>query len=71
MNILKIMRKNLNSMVDLIKLIDEDVNYQLLYKWCSKEYIYLNFEQRKLSFLEIKEKYYKRTLSNSEMHPLE
>lgn len=52
-------------MIDLIKLIDEEENYQLLYKWCSKEYIYLNFEQRKLSFPEIKEKYYKRTLSNS------
>lgn len=68
MNILKIMRKNLNSMVDLIKLIDEDENYQLLYKWCSKEYIYLNFEQRKLSFPEIKEKYYKRTLGNSSIN---
>lgn len=65
MNILKIMKKSLNNMVDLIELMDEDGNYQLLYKWCSKEYIYLNFEQRKLSFPEIKEKYYKRILSNS------
>lgn len=55
-------------MIDLIKLIDEEENYQLLYKWCSKEYIYLNFEQRKLSFPEIKEKYYKRTLSNSSIN---
>ena len=55
-------------MIDLIKLIDEEENYQLLYKWCSKEYIYLNFEQRKLSFPEIKEKYYKRILSNSSIN---
>ena len=62
------MKKSLNSMIDLIELIDEDENYQLLYKWCSKEYIYLNFEQRKLSFPEIKEKYYKRTLNNSSIN---
>ena len=44
---------------------DNDDDYSLLEKWYQEEEIYSSFEQRKLSFDEIKKKYYPRTLENS------
>ena len=48
----------INSLdISFRNLEDKDEEYELLYKWCSKEYIYRWFEQRKLSYKEIKNKY--------------
>ena len=49
--------------IRLLKDIDED--YKLLEKWYQEKEIYSNFEQRKLNYKEIKEKYYPRTLKNA------
>ena len=38
------------SKIDLIEFTDKKENYELMYKWCSKEFIYKWFEQRKLSY---------------------
>ena len=46
--------------IRLLKDIEED--YKLLKKWYQEEEIYSSFEQRKLNYKEIKEKYYPRTL---------
>lgn len=53
--------------VSLRRLCDNNDDYKLLQKWYQKEYVYLYFEQRMLSFDEIKEKYYNRTLENSDI----
>lgn len=49
----------------LRKLQDNDYDYKLLEKWYQQEEIYLHFEQRKLNFNEIRNKYYPRTLDNA------
>lgn len=51
--------------VVLRKLHDSNQDYKLLEKWYQQEEIYLQFEQRKLNYDEIKNKYYKRTLDNA------
>lgn len=51
----------------LRRLKDCDDDYKLLEKWCSQEEIYLHFEQKILSFDEIKNKYYPRTLNNTDI----
>lgn len=62
------MINNLNDKnVSLRRLCDNNDDYKLLEKWYQKEYVYLYFEQRMLSFDEIKEKYYNRTLENSDI----
>lgn len=43
--------------VVLIKFTDKKGNYKLMYEWCSNKYIYEWFEQRKLSYDEIEDKY--------------
>ena len=43
--------------IELIKFTDELDNYKLMYKWCSKEFVYEWFEQRILSLDEIIGKY--------------
>ena len=48
------------------KLEDNDNDYNMLYKWCSKKHVYEWFEQRVLSFDEIKEKYKNKLKSNKE-----
>jgi len=48
------------------KLEDNDNEYNMLYKWCSKKHVYEWFEQRVLSFDEIKEKYKNKLKSNKE-----
>ncbi|MGN1341846.1 MAG: GNAT family N-acetyltransferase [Bacilli bacterium] len=43
--------------IELVEFTDKKENYQLMHKWCSQEFIYEWFEQRKLSFDEIENKY--------------
>ena len=52
-------------MITLRKLENCDKDYKLLEKWCQQEFVYSQFEQRKLTFDEIKTKYYPRTLENA------
>lgn len=54
------------SKIDLIKFTDKKDNYELMYKWCSQEFIYEWFEQRKLSLTEIENKYKNKLLSNKQ-----
>ncbi len=51
--------------IRLLKNIDED--YKMLEKWYQEEEIYSSFEQRKLNYNEIKEKYYPRTLKTAKV----
>jgi aminoglycoside 6'-N-acetyltransferase len=53
-------------MIELINFRDKDEFYLLMYKWCSKEFIYEWFEQRKLSYDEIYRKYRNKLLSRKE-----
>ena len=43
--------------IDLTRFTDKKDNYVLMYKWCSQEFIYKWFEQRKFSYEEIENKY--------------
>ena len=52
--------------IDLIEFTDKKENYELMYKWCSQEFIYKWFEQRKLSYEEIENKYKNKILSNQQ-----
>lgn len=54
------------SKIDLIKFTDKKDSYELMYKWCSQEFIYEWFEQRKLSFEEIENKYKNKLLANQQ-----
>ena len=54
-------------MLEFELLKDEKINYELLYKWCSQEEIYKYFEQRPLSYDEIVDKYYPRTLKDTKV----
>ena len=53
--------------VNIRFLKNSDKDYKLLEKWYQKEEIYSSFEQRKLTFEEIKEKYYPRTFKNAKI----
>lgn len=49
-----------------LRRLKDDINdYKLLETWYQEEVVYSQFEQRKLNFQEIKEKYYPRTLDNA------
>ena len=51
-----------------IRLLKDNINdYKLLEKWYQEEEIYSSFEQRKLTFEEIKDKYYPRTLKRAKI----
>ena len=52
-------------MIKLRRLKNEDNDYLLLEKWYKEKEVYENFEQRILSYEEIKNKYYPRTLNNT------
>ena len=52
--------------IDLIEFTDKKENYELMYKWCSQEFIYKWFEQRKLSYEEIENKYKNKILLNQQ-----
>lgn len=55
------------SSISIRLLKDDDRDYKLLEKWYQEKEVYSSFEQRKLSYKEIKEKYYLRTLNNSKV----
>ena len=52
------------SEIDLIKFTDKKDSYELMYKWCSQEFIYEYPEQKKFSFEEIENKYKNKLLAN-------
>ncbi len=51
--------------ITLRRLLDNDADYKILKKWYQEKEIYSHFEQRKLTYNEIKNKYLPRTLDNS------
>ena len=53
--------------VNIILLKDKAEDYKLLESWYQEEEIYSSFEQRKLNYKEIKEKYYPRTLKTAKI----
>lgn len=53
--------------LELRQLIDSNDDYKKLEKWYQEEEIYSHFEQRKLNYKEIKEKYYPRTLKEAKI----
>lgn len=53
--------------VNIRLLKDKTEDYKLLENWYQEEEIYSNFEQRKLNYKEIKEKYYPRTLKTAKI----
>ena len=56
-----------NNNIRLRRLKNNDNDYKKLEEWYQIKEIYLNFEQRKLSYDEIKKKYFPRTLKNSKV----
>ena len=54
------------SKIDFIEFTDKKDSYELMYKWCSQEFIYEWFEQRKLSYEEIENKYKNKLLANQQ-----
>lgn len=55
-----------DRILELRKLNDDIEDYKMLEKWY-KEEIYSHFEQRKLNYNEIKEKYFPRTLEDAKI----
>lgn len=55
----------IDKKVILRKLEDTEFDYKLLEKWYQNDFVYLYFEQRPLNYLEIKNKYYPRTLEDA------
>ena len=56
-----------NNKIKLRLISDSEKDYKYLEKWYQEEEIYSHFEQRILSYNEIKEKYSKRTSQNSKI----
>lgn len=54
-----------NNNIVLRRLLDNDAEYRILEKWYQEKEIYSHFEQRKLTYNEIKDKYLPRTLNNT------
>ena len=55
----------INDELKLRRLKDDESNYRYLEKWYKEKEVYHAFEQRVLSYEEIKDKYYERTLDNN------
>ena len=55
------------NVVNIRLLQDTAADYKLLEKWYQEKEIYTIFEQRKLNYQEIKEKYYPRTLTTAKV----
>lgn len=55
----------INNNLKLRPLRDMERDYKMLEKWYQEEEIYFSFEQRKLNYKEIKEKYFPRTLKDA------
>ena len=52
--------------IELIKFEESIINFKLMHKWCSEEYVYEWFEQRILSYDEIVKKYKNKLKSNTQ-----
>ena len=52
--------------IELIKFVDDEKNYKLMHKWCSNDFVYEWFEQRLLSYDEIKNKYKNKLISGEQ-----
>lgn len=57
----------MNTDVELRRLKDTNIDYELLEKWYQQKEIYISFEQRRLNYDEIKSKYYPRTLRDTKI----
>lgn len=57
----------INDELKLRRLKDDESNYRYLEKWYKEKEVYHAFEQRVLSYEEIKDKYYERTLDNTKV----
>ena len=62
-----VVMKKMDGILSLRQLHDSAEDYQLLEKWYQEEEIYSHFEQRKLSYKEVKDKYYPRTLKDTKI----
>lgn len=49
----------INDNIYLRNIEDNEIDYKMLYKWCSNPKVYKYFEQRILSYEEIVDKYKK------------
>lgn len=58
---------NVNINIKLRQLKNTKKDYKLLEKWYQEKEVYSNFEQRKLNYQEIEQKYYPRTLKNAKI----
>ena len=56
-----------NGKINLRKLNDNEKDYKLLEKWYQEEEIYLHFEQKKLTYEEVKKKYLPRTAEDAKI----
>lgn len=56
-----------NGKINLRKLNDNEKDYKLLEKWYQEEEIYLHFEQKKLTYEEVKKKYLSRTAEDAKI----
>ena len=54
----------INDNIYLRNIEDNEIDYKMLYKWCSNPKVYKYFEQRILSYEEIVDKYKKRISSD-------
>lgn len=54
--------------ITLSKFNGNEDNYKLMYKWCNEDYIYEWFEQRKLSYKEIVDKYSNKLNGNQKLY---
>ena len=53
------------DLINFKQLNDTEEQYRMIYDWCSNEFVYKYFEQRKLSYDEILKKYKKRLRKNA------
>ena len=60
-------RMMIDGKLKLRQLNDNEDDYKMLEKWYQAEEIYSHFEQRKLNYKEIKEKYFPRTLKDAKI----
>lgn len=56
-----------NDEIKLRRLKNIESDYKYLEKWYKEKEVYIAFEQRVLSYEEIKDKYYERTLDNTKV----
>ena len=52
--------------IELVIINENNIDYNLIHNWCLKEYVYDYFEQRKLSYNEIYNKYKNKLLDKKQ-----